>query len=247
MSINDQEPQWYADLTAKQLIEVLEQRSNPRFGKITSSVFTTKCYLTNKMYPDDTGICDKQVLGTFSGYPYNCISFHEENEWLVPCLQQLYWVRNNIIPHQPRAHNLPKIVKIKRTNGDIYDAVVNDCDYGIKIRKSKTLNDQYEKFYVRVFWCDATPVLDKSKVDEYHNMSSFKDIPIENILNVNPQLAEKPIQLTFTLLKEEAHMNEVQREVIQYCNDAMKLWIETELEEIIKNNAEYVKIEYNIV
>jgi hypothetical protein len=189
-------------LTFEDIVEVLEQRSLPNFGKITCSIISGMCYLTGNTYPEvdlDNDFYSRRLYGTFTMYPYNTIYFYKEKSWLVPFLQQNYWVKNSIIPHYSRSHDLPTIVKIKRSNGNMHDVLTNQEDYGIRIRKSSSLGDDDPRFYVRVFWINNMPVLDPSKIAEYENIydmeMSFKDVLIEDIVKLKRMVCLLKLQL----------------------------------------------------
>ena len=207
-------------LTFEEHVSVLEQRSYPNFGKITCSVIYGKCYLTNKEYTPSDHFYEKQLSGTFTLYPYNSISFHNENEWLVPFLQHLYWIKNSIIPNEPRGHDLPEKFKIRRSNGSMHDALMYQEDYGIKIRKSVSQKDEFARFYARVFWINNKPVLDPSKIEEYDSRyemeMSYKDIPIDKIAEYNPKIKEKGVTLTFSTMKASQVMNDIQLRMVEY-------------------------------
>ena len=238
-------------MTFEQYVSVLEQRSFPNFGKITAAVICRKCYLTNKEYTQDDGFYERPLFGTFTNYPYNSISFHYENEWLVPFLQHLYWVKNSIIPNKPRCHNLPKMFKIKRSNGTMYDALMDHEDYGIKIRNSASQKDNSPNFYARVFWINDKPVLDPSKIAEYgsrYEMSmSYKDIPIDKIAEYNSEIKETGVILTFSTFKVCDGMNDIQLKMVEYCNMKLNNWIRDIVEPAINNVSQYVRFEYKLV
>jgi hypothetical protein len=238
-------------LTFEEHVNVLEQRSYPNFGKITCSVIYGKCYLTNKEYTPSDHFYEKQLSGTFTLYPYNSISFHNENEWLVPFLQHLYWIKNSIIPNEPRGHDLPKMFKIKRSNGSIHDALMYQEDYGIKIRKSVSQKDEFARFYARVFWINNKPILDPSKIEEYDSRyemeMSYKDIPIDKIAEFNPDLKEKGVTLTFSTIKTSPVMNDIQLKMVDYCNTKLNNWIREVIQPAIENVSQHVRIQYKLV
>ena len=240
-------------LTFEEHVNVLEQRSYPNFGKITCSVIYGKCYLTNTEYtPEDQDhFYEKQLAGTFTLYPYNSISFHAENEWLLPFLQSLYWIKNSIIPNKPRGHDLPKMFKIRRSNGSMYDGLMYQEDFGIKIRKSVSQKDDFARFYARVFWINNKPVLDPSKIEEYDSRYemelSYKDIPIDKITEYNPEIKERGLTLTFSTMKSSPTMNDIQLKLVDHCNMKLHNWISEVVEPAIENVSPHVRIKYKLV
>tara|TARA_B110000858_G_scaffold192819_1_gene244184 strand:- start:6939 stop:7664 length:726 start_codon:yes stop_codon:yes gene_type:complete len=238
-------------MTFEEHVNVLEQRSYPNFGKITCSVIYGKCYLTNKEYVPSDHFYEKKLSGTFTLYPYNSIPFHIENEWLVPFLQHLYWIKNSIIPNKPRGHDLPMMFKIRRSNGSMHDALMYQEDYGIKIRKSVSQKDDFARFYARVFWINNKPVLDPSKIIEYDRdyelEMSYKDIMIDKIAEYNPEIKERGLTLTFSTVKVYHGMNDIQRKMVDYCNMKLHNWISEVVEPAIENVSPHVRIEYKLV
>ena len=239
-----------SQLSAKEIIENIEMRCFYNFGKITCSVFSSKCYLSNKTYPSSEFIREYHVKGTFSYYPYNRIQFHLENEWILKCFEQLNYVRNKIIPHYGNHHNLPSILKIPRSSGKVFDGVTTHSDYGIKIRKSKTLNDAHERFYVTVFMIEDKPVLDTELIqsENFENTRNMitKDIPLETLVEFNPIL-KNGVCFQFEPIKIEEDMNKIQKKVIDYCNKELEKWMNEFLIPCSLKIKDTVKIEINLI
>jgi len=133
----------------------------------------------------------------------------------------------------------------------MHDVLTNQEDYGIRIRKSSSLGDDVPRFYVRVFWINDMPVLDPSKMTEYENIydmeMSFKDVLIEDIVKYNPQIKENGVSIEFATIRFEDGMNDIQKKLVDYCNNKLYNWITEIIEPAIINVSEHVKINYKIV
>jgi len=166
------------------------------------------------------------------------------------CFEQLNYVRNKIIPHYGNHHNLPSILKIPRSSGKVFDGVTTHSDYGIKIRKSKTLNDAHERFYVTVFMIEDKPVLDTELIqsENFENTRNMitKDIPLETLVEFNPIL-KNGVCFQFEPIKIEENMNEIQKKVIDYCNKELVKWMNEFLIPCSLKIKDTVKIEINLI
>lgn len=241
-------------LEAKEKVDNLWVRlSSINNSDVTSCIRMSRCYLTNKDY--DYDVCSEDMysfllLGSFNRYPFNLIQYHIENEWLIPCFQNLYLMDSQIFPHTQRNkyHNLPKIIKIERSSGKIYDAMVMDQTFGIKIRKSRSQNDENDKFYVRVSWIEGKEKIDEEDMETMMNTFylSFKDIRLEDIVRLNPGIKESGLELRINLTDSNKNeLNDHEKEVIEYCNSLYKEWVSNKLVQVIDSYREIVKITIN--
>ena len=145
-----------------------------RFNLMGCSVIVGRCYFDGKIYQEDSeefdSIVQEPLFGCMAQYPYSTIQFHEKNRWMLDAIRMLYYGVSNVIPHC--YHNLPRIFRIKRSNGYIQDAIADSMLHGVRIRKSKTLRDQNERIYVRVEFMDSFPELTDAIVKEHFKYSS---------------------------------------------------------------------------
>lgn len=205
------------------------------FNLMGSTLVIDKCYFDGKWYDADNensedyqSICQGIVLGCMTEYPYNTIQYHVKNRWMLDALRMLYYECSNVIPHC--YHNLPNIFKIRRSNGNIQDAIANNDIHGVRIRKSKTLGDMYERFYVRVEFMDRFPELTDSIVKEHFKDSynvRYKDISLDEIIELNPQI--KNFTIMMNKLKPEDWMPEGAYEIYQQTNSCFSEWIHNTL------------------
>jgi hypothetical protein len=226
------------------MIQLLETRSTKNFGKITCCVFSDLCYISNKHYPTCSGIKHRIIYGTYSHGPYNLLQYHEENGWMIPCLQQHYLMRNSVIPHFGSVHNLPEIFKITRSDGSIQDVFLCKEDYGISVRKSKTLKDTQDRFYVRVHFSSDQKVLDTKTVEDirFNSDLCYKDIALEDIVALNSNIQEAGIHFNFNTLEIKGDMTPLQKGLVTYCNEEMQSWINNKVKPAMDNLNKRVKI-----
>ena len=235
-----------------EIISIIESKCGPNFTLLTSFLISGMCYISGEIYDEKEDIVCCDVEGSFNSYPYNTIQYHKENQWIFDCIQFLYYVRMNVIPHSlsNKHHNLPLIVSVPRSNGDIHDGLLIDSNIGIRLRKSNSVNNNTtEQIYVRIQWIDDISKLDPSKINEYKNYRnvSFKDVTLENFISVNPNIAKTGITLIFKRLQYPLYSTETQRNVIKYCNNEFKKWIETKINPQIERYKDIVKIKYIII
>ena len=147
---------------------------------------------------------------------YSTVFFHKDNHWKFRCIELDFYVINNIFPCCYL--DLPKIIKIQRTNGTIQDGYIKD-ENGIKIRKSVTYNDGYDKMCVEVSLSDNPELKDLSNIndDKIWSLECAKTIPLDVILEHNPQIKE--IYLSLSLFNE----NDFVEDTLTNLNDKIKI------------------------
>ena len=234
---------------AQDYIDTIDMRSRCVSGMM-SSVFMGKCYLTGKMYDfEDVGMYQRAVNGTFDAYPYNTIQFHKDNEWLFDCLQTLFIINNNRLPHSFKGtyHNLPHIVKIQRSNGVILDAITVDNDLALRIYKSSKKNDKVPRIYVRVKYFENMINIQPSDVYELAEKGGYlyKDISLEDIISMNPQIIKRGLKIKLPKLEINDEMISEEREVKSYINTLYEKWAHNVIVPLISEYERIVKITYS--
>ena len=234
---------------AQEYIDILDMRSKNIPG-LMSSVFMGKCYLTDKMYDfEDEGMYQRAVDGTFHMYPYNTIQFYKDNEWLFDCLQTLFIINNNRLPHSFKGtyHNLPHIVKIKRSNGVILDAITVDNDLALRIYKSTSRNDKVPRIYVRVkYFADMIHIQPSDVYGLTENGGYlYKDVSLEDIILMNPQIVKRGLKIKLPKLEIDDEMGSEEREIKTYINTLYENWGHDVLEPVIGEYDKIVKITYS--
>ena len=242
-------------MSPEEMIECLKS-STSAFGSLGSQVFMNKCYITLKSYEDwsedNVDFFQSHVEGSFMQPPMNLLYYNIENEWALPCFKMLYRMHHNVIPHSidNRFHNLPKIVNIPRSNGSQSKSMVVSSDYGIKIKKSKA--GELTRLCLRVHWFDET---DKTEGEQLSSIAEnvygtiFKDVYLEDIVRLNPNVKKDGIVFTFNSIPIDNAMTQMQIEVINYCNGKQKRWCENVLQPVLDDykSRNVVHINYKII
>ena len=220
--------------TTQEYINAIESRII-YLGQLGSSVFVGKCYLTNEQYATNDKMIERTVVGCYNDYPYNSIQYHQDNHWLFDCFQLLYIINQNMVPHS--WHNLPNIITIPRSNGEIHDAMAVNNMFGARIRTSKTRDDGNTHMILRVHWLPDHPKLNKDLVNQYAMNTlgmMFKDVYMEDILPLNNKINESPIIISLKSIKKTDDMGVVQCGVIDYCNNKLVKWCEESLVPVVQ-------------
>ena len=131
---------------------------------------------------------------------YSTVYFHKENYWKFKCVELDFYIINNIFPADYL--DLPKVVKIPRSDGSIQDGYIKD-ENGVKIRKSVTYDDGYDKICIEVSLSDNPELKDLSNINEnkIYSLELAKTIPLDVILEHNPEIKE--INLSLFLFDEK--------------------------------------------
>jgi len=173
-------------------------------------------------------------------FPYNDIICNKEiNMWKMICAQIYFRILHNIIPNETYTKTtFPKIINIKRTTGKIQRARIKEKS-GFRISKSSLEDDsdKIPKLYVRVEYNDSDVNLENYFIQKEY----FKDIPIELVCELNPNIKE--FDITFSLPNFLCHKSDdFKYNVIKYYHDLHNEWCETVLYPLIK----YIKKKYDI-
>lgn len=115
-------------------------------------------------------------------HPYNMITHHTKNRWMMYCLNIAFQIKHAIIPFNDI--NLPQIINIKRSSGKIQKAFINS-DEGIIIKKSKTNNDLETQLYVKVNFDIDDKIQD---INENSYLSHSKHINLDELFVLNPNI-----------------------------------------------------------
>ena len=214
------------------------------FNIMGSAVAINKCYFDGKFYTDDS-ICLGTIHGCMANYPYNTVQYSKKNEWMFYAAQLLYCKCSNIIPHT--YHNLPRVFKIRRRNGDLYDAVTLNPMYSIRIRKSSTLNDIENQLYVRVHFSEIHQELSEKMIEGFekdiiHSGYLYKDVLLQDIYKENDGLG--PFQINFKKLEKHSEMPDVAEKVYVKVNDEIQNWYIEQLEPCLERYKNDYGIDY---
>ena len=227
------------------------------FGGFSSFIFMNKCYMTLREYEDyeNEEFYENVIEGTFSTTPFNRLVYHSSNRWALQCFKTLYWLQHNVIPHccceNQINHTLPKKVYIPRSSGINTVALTHSEEYGTRFRKSRTNKDSEERIYIRVSWLSETT--SKNEDEDTESVSCFdglfKDVDLEDIVRLNPEIKETGLEYILNYIKVEDSMNEMQKEVIKNCNKKLEYWCQETLQPILDfyTNSGIVHIKYKIV
>lgn len=148
-------------------------------------------------------------------FPHNIITCHKKNWWKMCCLNVAFRTLYNIIPNKFENqtlyayHDLPEIFNFER-HGNVTEGrlLINE---GIKIHKSKSRNDTFDQFYVRVNFVQ-------------NNVDYFKDINLINILNHTPTI--KTVNFYFKLIDDSSFAHDSKEfEDIKFYNMLQSKWI----------------------
>lgn len=182
----------------------------------------------NKFYDEDDhefGMSLVESAGTLClVFPYNSVNFHTSNMWKFRILNMSFWIRHSIIPN--RFHNIPRILNVPRSNGTIQKAIIKP-DAGVRVRKSRTKNDEHDRIYVFVWYDNYGEAEVKEEMTrlEMAAFDVYKQVPLDELIDLNPDMKE--ITLDFkTELELEEPKNEIHRTVQEYYMEEYREWIE---------------------
>ena len=241
---------------AQYMFDDLEVASS-NFGGLSSCIFMNKCYMTLREYDDyeNEEFYENVIEGTFSTVPFNRLVYHSSNNWALQCFKTLYWIQHNVIPHccmeNQLNHSLPKKVYIPRSTGINTVALTNNQEYGTRFRKSRSKNDVEERIYIRVSWMyDTTCKNDDNQKESGGCFNGlYKDIDLEDIVRLNPEIKEQGVEFILNYIKIEESLNEMQKKVVEKCNKSLEEWCRKTLKPILDfyTNRGIVHINYKIV
>lgn len=131
---------------------------------------------------------------------YSTVYFHKENYWKFQCIELDFYILNDIFPAEYL--NLPKVIKIPRSDGSIQDGYIKDNN-GVKVRKSVTYDNGFDMICIEVSLSDNPLLKDLSDIneDKINSLELAKTLPLDVILEHNPEIKE--IKLSLFLFDEK--------------------------------------------
>ena len=195
--------------------------------------------------PEENRMCRSLIEGANYevSYAHNCVSHVEKNRWRHICLNMYYLVSRGLIPnpthptytatfgnHQSSYHDFPRFFKVRRSSGDIQDAKW-EYNEAITIHKSKTLNDQVERLYIIAHYL-SNKDLDIHDTDNYDFL--YKNIPLDSVLEINPEITEINFRLFVWPVNKIAESPPEVGEVMAHYNALHHEWCEEHLIPAIK-------------
>ena len=195
---------------------------------------------------DESLLCSKQMEGSLTlnmNYPYNDIMYNKEvNEWKMLCAQIYFRIYYNLIPNEIYTNTtFPSIINIRRSNGKLQRARLRK-NSGFRISKKSVEEDaiptsRVPKLYLRVEY-DSVDI----NLEDYSLPRDFyKDIPIQDIAEFNPNIKE--FEITFKLPDYLCYdYNGYKYSVVKYYHELHYEWCETILYPLV----EYIKKKYDI-
>ena len=218
-----------------------------KIGLFSSRLFNY-CDFDNVKYNEEDIVSNRLSSGEIIGFysPYDLIVYHRDNEWKFKCLNVEFELTKNLISIANT--NFPRIVNIKRSNGNIQKGLIPK-NGGFIIRKSKTFGDENEKLYIRVTFDE----FDNEIVNDnnFLNLKSYKDIPIENLLSVNPEIDNIEIKNYLFTKKDYEEIPKlsdikIKNDILEYYDNKKRFWISDKLNPILKELEKKIKIK-NII
>ena len=182
---------------------------------------------------------------------HNAVTHAGKNKWRHICLNMQYIVEKGIVPNPTHPeytalygnrdssyHDFPRYFKIKRASGPIHDAKW-EYNEAIKLHKSKTLNDQHERLYLIAHYLPSPEddIHDNSKYDFY-----FKNIPLDDILQLNPEIKEVKFRFFLWSDSQIAAAESYRAEVMVHYNSKHHEWRDERLIPAIKRLNHPLKI-----
>lgn len=238
-AIHDAEPIFdYFNEDDKNYINSITSRANG-LG-LTSLSFVGRCDFDGELYGDDKVSCDG-ILGLRQMYPYNMIQYRDDKKWMFDCLCMYKYLLNGTFPNsrELKYHNLPHILKVPRSDGTTHDAITTCPYYGIQVRKptvsSKSKSDKVNIYVTLVFHDSFKSLKDEDvEIVECADNANFKDIKLEDLVEVNPTLKGKTLLLRYYALPIYPTMFQAQAKAIKYFNTIQKNWCEKYLAPVLK-------------
>ena len=174
---------------------------------------------------------------------HNAVNHAGKNKWRHICLNMQYVIEKGIVPNPTHPeytalhgnqdssyHDFPRFFKIKRASGAIHDAKW-EYNEAIKLHKSKTFNDQNERLYLISHYLPSPDddIHDTSNYDFY-----FKNIPLDDILQLNPEITEVTFRFFLWSDSQIAASESSRAEVMVHYNSKHHEWRDERLIPAIK-------------
>lgn len=213
---------------------------------------------TNNANSDDT---DNKIFRSLIegadhevSYVHNAVTHAGKNLWRHKCLNMYYLVTRGIIPSPTHPeytaiygnsdssyHDFPRFFKVTRSNGTIQDArwEYNDA---MKLHKSKTLNDEYERLYITANYM-ADPeadIHDNFTYDCYH-----KNVPLDSVVELTEGITEINFRIFIWSDNKIASSEKSVAEVMTHYNTLHHEWRDERLIPAIKRMSS--SLTFNII
>lgn len=178
---------------------------------------------------------------------YSTVYFHKENYWKFQCIELDFYILNDIFPAEYL--NLPKVIKIPRSDGSIQDGYIKD-ENGVKIRKSVTYDDGYDKICIEVSLSDNQELKYLSDIndDKINSLELAKTIPLDVILQHNPEIKEINLSLFLfdekDFIKDELTDLDDKIKVMKHYNYEFIEWFIKKVKPCIKRLEDNVNIKF---
>lgn len=208
----------------------------------TSLCFVGRCQFDGNQH-DDKDMVYERMIGLRKMYPYNGIQYSCDKQWMFECVCLYKYLELGTFPNSFdfKYHNLPRILKVRRSNGSCQDSVTTCPSYGIQVRKptsrSENNTGKINIYITVVFDNDMKTITDEDIMNDEENgytYSSFKDLTLEQVVDANPILRSEELKLRYYAIPISDGMCETQQNVIKYFNNIQKNWCENYLAPALK-------------
>tara|TARA_B100000963_G_C22538072_1_gene630830 strand:+ start:217 stop:1077 length:861 start_codon:yes stop_codon:yes gene_type:complete len=152
-------------------------------------------------------------------YPHDRLCCHVDNEWMFKCFQMMFWHNHGLFPH--KYTNLPTVINIKRSSGEVQKGIVNIND-AIRLRVGS--KDKEKQVYIKVHFSCNNPDATDSIECGYTKLIYFQDF-----LEVNPEFRFLSIRFPKDVLEGIDMTEEVRNKVVVKALGNYKSWFSTEL------------------
>lgn len=214
-------PEFAKEMTFEKALESIYDRI-AAIG-LFSSRFVNVDEFTRINYTEDSeNIISAQIEGCETidiFYPHDRISYYISNEWLFQCFQTQFYVEKQLFSHQHL--NLPSVINIRRSSGDIQKAVIKDTDF-IRLRKGS--RDDSNEVYIKVHFSIEDP--NETVVD---NCVYTKTIYLKDIMELNPEFSKLKVTKPKDILSNIVLDNPLKEKVVSYIKSEYERWILEEL------------------
>lgn len=146
--------------------------------------------------------------------PHDRISCHVDNEWIFKCFQIVFWHQKELLSHQYL--NLPSIINIKRSSGEVQKGIINPKDALIVRKGSKDIEN---KVYIKVHFSCQNPQSTNLVDCNYNKLIYFKDF-----LELNPEFKTLQISFPKDKLKGIDLNNDIKKNVVEKVMNNYKSW-----------------------
>ena len=209
-------PEFGQPLTVEKVFDVI-------YNKIAaiglfSSRFVNVDEFTNINYEEDsTNLISQQIECAESidiYYPHNRITHHTSNEWIFQTFQILFYLEKGLFPN--KYLNLPFIVNIRRSSGNIQKAIIKSNE-ALRLRKGS--QDTEPNVYVKVHFSNKDPEDTREEECIY-----TKTIYLQEIIDLNSDFKYLEVKRPTDILIDLNQDTEIKRAVIDKTKDDYLGW-----------------------